>query len=55
MLIADQWVSRGWEANHVLVVDFDGSYGIENLGGWVLCSGQESLTKLSEEIPRSNK
>ena len=30
-LIADQHVSRGWEASHVLVVDFDGTYGFENL------------------------
>ena len=31
VLIADHWVSRGWEAGHVLVVDFDGTYGFENL------------------------
>ena len=33
-----------WEANHVLMVDFDGSYGIENLGGWAV--GYCALVKI---------
>ena len=30
-LIADERVSRGWEASHVMVVDLYGTDGIENL------------------------
>ena len=30
ILIADQYVSRGWEASHVLVVVMDGYAGLEN-------------------------